>query len=251
LVAGVRRLPPVGSRRQRRAGRLAGPSAGCRRLVEVRPARAAPGLRARSCPARQAESAGFGPEAAHWASPLGLALRPRAGRHAADRLDAACLDVPRDAPRARDRRLEASTSVARLLGALRDARAQRAVVRLAAVAWPAWGREAEERALRPEAAEVQPVLRPEAVVVPRAAALEALRVLVARAAELRAWQQGAEVMEGRRAAAVQTAPQVLLEAAHPSAAASVCRRDRVLPWPVPQRRARFARATRSLQIASL
>ncbi len=76
------------------------------------------------------------------------------------------------------------------------------------------------------------------------------------AAVLAAWRPGeaeaAEPVAWLRAGAVVLAasPQAL-PAAGLSAAASASRRDRVLPWPVRRRSARFARARWSLQVASL
>jgi hypothetical protein len=188
--------------------------------------------------------------------PLAL-VRRRVGRHVADRLEEACRDVFRDAPRAADRRRAASKfaalpSVASSLEALRVARARPVVAaalpvlprKVAAAALPVLPREAEEAALRVAQPEAAAVVAPHAVAV-------ALRVLVAgeaephaeagAAAELRAWQRVA-------LPAAQALPE--REAARPSAAASACRPDHVLPWPVPSQQARFARATRSLQTAS-
>ena len=225
------------------------------------------------------EPAGFCPEV-RWRAALhsGPALRsarpsalsPRAGRHAADRLEEARRDVLRGAPRAAGRRQAASRFAARPLGVLplralllaelRGARVQLAAVVAALPAVPPQA--AEEVAavvslvLPREVAAVLVV--PPAVAEPRA---EAVRVeLHAEAAAVGPHVAEAEVAP-RALAAVEAerpvlrgvvlpAPQALPEAARPLAVALACRPDRVLPWPVPQQQARFARATRSLQTAT-
>jgi hypothetical protein len=129
-----------------------------------------------------------------------------------------------------------------LLAASPVARAQHAVVKAAVVP-----------ALQPEA--VGAMAGPRAEVAPEVLLALVAPVVASRAwplavAEPRAWPREAAV-EGQHAAAVRMAPQALPAAARLLAAASLCPPDRVLPWPVPLRWVRFARATRSLQIASL
>jgi len=110
----------------------------------------------------------------------------------------------------------------------------------------AWPPEAEAAVVaqhaEPRAAEARQdaAARPEEAAVVRAAGLPAEEAVAAQVASPQA------VAGAVRAALPQARP-----AAGPSAAVSASRRDRALPWPVRQRSARFARARRSLQVASL
>jgi hypothetical protein len=98
------------------------------------------------------------------------------------------------------------------------------------------------------AAEAAVAPHAEAAVAPHAEA-GALRASVAAEAELLALVEAAAALRAWQRVALPAA-QALPAAVRPSAAASVCRQDLSLPWPVPQQQGRFARATRSKQIAS-
>lgn len=159
-------------------------------------------------------------------------------------------------------------SRAQLLAELRDARAQLAAV--VAEALPAVPPEAAEEevaaavslVLPPEAAEAASLAVPPEEVAVRVE-LHAEAAAVGPHVEAAAMEPHAAEAEValRALAAVEAVRQVLGEvvlparqalpgAARPSAAASACHPDRVLPWPVPQQQARFVRATRSLQTAT-
>jgi hypothetical protein len=121
------------------------------------------------------------------------------------------------------------------------------------VALGAWPREAAEEAVAQHgAAEAAGELPDAEAVLAGAAEAWASAALLQAAAEVPEVLQPEAAAErvARHAAAAVRAERPSQAAARPSAAASVCRRDRVLPWPVLRRSARFARAQWSLQNAS-
>jgi hypothetical protein len=257
--------------------------------------RAVPGWRVQSSPAPQeGGSAGCGPEAGAWpgqgsGQPSQAVVPPRAGRHAAERPEAACRDVRHDARRAADRRPEVLKSAARLQAEFPEAarrgvrRGSRGASHLRAESRFAASLPVVSRGVPPQAAAVErtasPALRleaEEAVVLAGphgapavvaalheavvAALREAVVAVVVGPHAAAAPQAGGLQVEVVRAPALMVVAELpawqraaqQAEPVSPAAArpSGVASVDPVLPWPALRQQVHFARATRRLRFAS-